>query len=63
MRTAGAVRGKQERSPYRRWTAEEDALVRALPPAEAARRTGRTSWAVALRRRKLRLPDGRKCRL
>jgi hypothetical protein len=34
----------------RAWTPEEDDLVRALPPAEAARRTGRTVKAVYGRR-------------
>jgi hypothetical protein len=42
------------------WTAEEDALVRSLPAAEAARRTGRTPVAVWQRRRVLGLPDGRR---
>jgi hypothetical protein len=32
------------------WTAAEDQLVRTLPPAEAARRTGRTLLAVYARR-------------
>ena len=34
----------------RPWTAEEDELVRSLPPAEAARRTRRTLTAVHYRR-------------
>jgi hypothetical protein len=34
----------------RGWTAEEDELVRPLPPAEAARRTGRSRDAVYTRR-------------
>ena len=37
----------------RAWTPEEDELVRALPPAEAAERTGRTLPAVHERRRAL----------
>jgi hypothetical protein len=44
----------------RLWTAEEDEVVRALPCGEAARRTGRTLWAVRWRRRLLALPDGRR---
>ena len=41
--------------PYGRapWTAEEDALVRSLPPAEAAARTGRSKDAVYTRRHQL----------
>jgi hypothetical protein len=42
------------------WTEQEDALVRSLPPAEAARRTGRTLVAVWQRRRVLGVPDGRR---
>jgi hypothetical protein len=42
------------------WAPEEDALVRSLPAAEAARRTGRTLGAVWHRRRRLGLPDGRR---
>jgi hypothetical protein len=34
----------------RPWTPEEDKLVRALPPGEAARRTGRSLRAVYVRR-------------
>ena len=37
----------------RAWTPEEDELVRALPPAEAAARTGRTLPAVYQRRHDL----------
>jgi hypothetical protein len=44
------------------WSAEEDALLRALPAAEAARRTGRTLGAAYARRRELRLPDGQRRR-
>lgn len=39
----------------RPWTAEEDRLVRRLPPAEVAQRTGRSLWAVYHRRRALGL--------
>jgi hypothetical protein len=42
------------------WAPEEDALVRSLPAAEAARRTGRTLGAVWQRQRVLGLPDGRR---
>ena len=42
------------------WREREDALVRSLPAAEAARRTGRTLGAVWHRRRVLGLPDGRR---
>src|SRR5262249_26605268 len=42
------------------WSPKEDALVRRLPAAEAAARTGRTLAAVYSRRRALRLPDGRR---
>jgi hypothetical protein len=41
------------------WEAWEDAAVRTLPAAEAARRTGRTLTAVYSRRRVLEMPDGR----
>jgi hypothetical protein len=40
------------------WTAAEDRLVRALPPAQAAARTGRTMDAVYGRRRHLGLTGG-----
>jgi len=46
---------KGRTGPGRRWTAEEDELVRTLTPQEAARRTGRTVVAVWLRRAKLRV--------
>ena len=41
------------RRPVRPWTPHEDALVRALPPREATRRTGRTLPAVYRRRHAL----------
>jgi hypothetical protein len=44
----------------RDWSAAEDALIRALNPTEAARRTGRPLAAVYARRHRLRLPDARK---
>jgi hypothetical protein len=40
--------------------AGEDALLRELPAAEVARRTGRTLGAAYARRRKVRLPEGRR---
>jgi hypothetical protein len=43
----------------RRWAPEEDELVWALPPAEAARRTGRSLLAVYVRRYELGVPDRR----
>jgi hypothetical protein len=43
-----------------RWTEAEDELVRTLPPAEAARRTGRTLAAVYVRRGALGLHDARR---
>ncbi len=42
------------------WTEREDELMRSLPAAEAARRTGRTLVAVWTRRRRLGVPDGRR---
>jgi hypothetical protein len=39
--------------PGRRWSAQEDKLVRALTPQEAAKRTGRSVQAVWSRRAKL----------
>ena len=45
------------------WTAAEDELVRALPAADVAARTGRTLAAVYLRRRTLKMPDGRSRRV
>jgi hypothetical protein len=44
----------------RAWTAAEDELVRTLPAAEVARRTGRSLASVYARRRRLGLPDGRR---
>jgi hypothetical protein len=41
------------------WTEREDAPVRSLPAAEAARRTGRTLGAV-WQRRQSEVPDGRR---
>src|SRR5262249_43538280 len=41
------------------WSAEQDELLRTLPPDGPARRTGRRRHAVSARRRELRVPDGR----
>jgi hypothetical protein len=58
------VRHGRRPGPWDRgdWTAAADELVRALSPAEAARRTGRPLQAVYIRRHVLRLPDARKLR-
>jgi hypothetical protein len=42
------------------WTADEDELVRTLPPAEVAARTARTISSVYSRRVALGVPDGRR---
>jgi hypothetical protein len=42
------------------WTAEEDELVKTLPPEEATKRTGRSLKAVYKRRHRLGMPDGRR---
>jgi hypothetical protein len=44
----------------RAWTRKEDELVRTLPPAKVARRTGRTLTSVYDRRSLLGVPDGRR---
>ena len=62
MSAAHKRRGTRPPKAGRPWTAEEDALVRTLPAAEAARRTGRTLVAAWSRRRVLGLPDGRRRR-
>jgi hypothetical protein len=53
MSQAHKARGSGGANPGRPWTPEEDALVRALGPIEAARRAGRTLKAVWSRRHKL----------
>jgi hypothetical protein len=40
-------------SPHSPWTREEDDLLRAVPPKDAARRTGRSPAAVYIRRHTL----------
>jgi hypothetical protein len=59
MSAAHKRRGTRPPKAGRPWTAEEEALLRELPPAEVARRLGRTLRAVWSRRRVLGLPDGR----
>jgi hypothetical protein len=60
MSEAHRLRGTRPPKAGRPWTAEEDALARELPAAEAARRTGRTLRAVRCRWAALGLPDGRR---
>ena len=62
MSAAHKRRGSRPPKAGRPWTAEEEALLRRLPPAEAARRTGRTLKAVYAWRRVLGVPDGRRRR-
>jgi hypothetical protein len=52
-------RGTRPPAAGRPWTAEEDALLNLLTPAEVAERTGRTLTAVWHRRQALGFPDGR----
>ena len=61
-RMSAAHKARGTRPPWlgRPWTPEEDALLRRLPAAEVARRTGRSLAAVYSRRRELGLPDGRR---
>jgi hypothetical protein len=42
------------------WTVEEDQLVRTLPAAKAAKKSGRSLTAVYTRRNRLGVPDGRR---
>ena len=51
--TGGTLSGERPTRAGRPWAAEEDELVRALTPEEAAARTGRTLPAVKARRRAL----------
>ena len=53
-------RHRGPRHGRRHWTPGDDALVRALPPAEAARRTGRTIAAVYERWRGLGVAPARR---
>jgi hypothetical protein len=59
IREAQRRRGTRPPKAGRPWTDAEDELLRTLPPAEVARRTGRTLTAVYGRRAVLGLPDGR----
>jgi hypothetical protein len=59
MSAAHRRRGTRPPAAGRPWTEEEDELLRALPPPEVARQTGRTLTAVYSRRLVLGLPDGR----
>jgi hypothetical protein len=59
IREARRRRGTRPPDGARLWTPEENALRRALPPAEGARRTGPTLTACYKRRGKLGLPEGR----
>jgi hypothetical protein len=58
MSEAHRRRGTRPPAVGRLWTPEEDELARALTPAEAARRTGRTVEAVYSRRSALRASGG-----
>jgi hypothetical protein len=61
LKAAAAARLARGEVPNgRAWTPAEDALVRAVPVREAARRTKRTVTAVYKRRRKLGVADGRR---
>jgi hypothetical protein len=61
MRAAAARRLARGEVPNgRAWTPDQDAVVKALPAAEAARGLGRPVGQVYKRRRKLKVPDGRR---
>lgn len=49
-------RGTQPPKAGKLWSAKEDALLRALPTAEVVERTGRTVYAVHMRRSVLGIP-------
>lgn len=55
-------RGTYPPAAGRPWMAWEDAAVRELSPAEAAKKTGRTRSAINSRRFVLQVPDGRRRR-
>lgn len=59
---SAAQRARGARPPWLNpaWSAEDDALLKTLPAAEVAKRTGRTMGAVYARRSQLKLPDGRR---
>ena len=60
MSAAQRRRGARPPRAGRPWTAEEDALLRALPAKIVAARTGRTLAAVWSRRQVLGMPDARR---
>jgi hypothetical protein len=61
MRAAAARRLARGEVPNgRAWTPDQDAVVKALPATEAARELGRPVGQVYKRRRKLKVPDGRR---
>jgi len=60
MSVAQKRRGVVPPKAGRLWTPDEDELVRSLPAVEAAGRTGRTLTAIYMRRRELRVADGRR---
>jgi hypothetical protein len=63
MRAAAAARLARGQVPNgRAWTPGEDDLVRTLPAPAAAGQTGRPITHVYKRRRKLKVPDGRRDR-
>jgi hypothetical protein len=60
MRATAAARLARGDAPNGRvWTPDQDAVVRAFPPHEAARKLHRPVSQVYKRRRKLKVPDGR----
>src|SRR5262245_47938132 len=59
MSAAHRRRGTRPPRASRPWTAAEDGMLRQLPAAEVAQRTGRTLGEVYGRRRVLELLDGR----
>jgi hypothetical protein len=60
MSEAHRRRGTRPPAAGRPWTAEEDELLRTLPPRAVAAKTGRTLTAVYNRRIDLGVPDDRR---
>jgi hypothetical protein len=60
MSAAQRARGTKPPKAGRPWTAAENELLRALPAADVAKRTGRTLPAIYIQRRRLKMPDGRR---
>jgi hypothetical protein len=60
MSEAQRRRGARPPKAGNPWSADEDALLLRLPPADVAQQTGRTLAAVYGRRVKLGMPDGRR---